>query len=239
MGCIRDPRRRKAQGLVVSSDSEHGRLINVAARSVLGPLGFWQKGRSRVWLADRGFWLCVVEFQPSGYRKGSYLNVAAHWLWGVTGVVSHDYRIERQKPWAPFEDVEQFSSAIRRLALQAGQESEHLRSIISRTGEAATRLVERAESFAKAGRGGGWPAFDAAVALGLSGDSKGARKLFDEAYATISAWRPDLALLIAPFSKALEDPSSFVTFVDQRINARRVEFGLPTLMPSPETPPPV
>ena len=39
-------------------------------------MGFWRKGRSRMWLADRDFWLGVVEFQPSGFRKGTYLNVA-------------------------------------------------------------------------------------------------------------------------------------------------------------------
>src|SRR6266513_2483077 len=48
----------------------------------LGPLGFKRKGRSRIWLADRGWWLLVIEFQPSSSRRGAtYLNVGEQHLW--------------------------------------------------------------------------------------------------------------------------------------------------------------
>jgi hypothetical protein len=61
------------------AEPEHSsQIIAAAARRALAPVGFWRKGRSRVWLSDHGFWLTVVEFQPSGFGKGSYLNVAAH-----------------------------------------------------------------------------------------------------------------------------------------------------------------
>jgi hypothetical protein len=53
----------------------HDRIIADAAKAALGPLGFKRKGRSRTWLADHGWWLTVVEFQPSAWSKGSYLNV--------------------------------------------------------------------------------------------------------------------------------------------------------------------
>ena len=42
----------------------HSKLITSAARDVLRPLGLRRRGRSRVWLDDRGWWLGVVEFQP-------------------------------------------------------------------------------------------------------------------------------------------------------------------------------
>ncbi|WP_352820518.1 DUF4304 domain-containing protein [Mesorhizobium sp. M0898] len=64
------------------ADSEHGRIIASQAKIVLKPAGFQRKGKSRIWIADRGFWLSVVEFQPSSWSKGTYLNVAVHWLWG-------------------------------------------------------------------------------------------------------------------------------------------------------------
>ncbi len=62
--------------------NEHTRIIATAAKAVLQAHGFTRKGRSRVWFADRGFWLSVIEFQPSAWSRGSYLNVAVHWLWG-------------------------------------------------------------------------------------------------------------------------------------------------------------
>jgi hypothetical protein len=60
---------------------DYSRLIRTAANRALAPLGFQQKGRSRLWFADRGYWAPVIEFQPSGFSKASYLNICASWLW--------------------------------------------------------------------------------------------------------------------------------------------------------------
>ena len=61
----------------MSADSQHNRIIARAAKRRLEPLGCLQKGRSRTWIDDHGWWIGVVEFQPSGWSKGSYLNVGA------------------------------------------------------------------------------------------------------------------------------------------------------------------
>src|SRR5689334_1392764 len=60
---------------------DHNAEIAAAAKAVLAPMGFRRKGRSRIWLDDHGWWVGVVEFQPSGWSRGSYLNVAASYLW--------------------------------------------------------------------------------------------------------------------------------------------------------------
>jgi hypothetical protein len=57
------------------------RLVIRAARQALQPMWLRQKGRSRTWLDDHGWWLTVVEFQPSGFDHGTYLNVGVNWLW--------------------------------------------------------------------------------------------------------------------------------------------------------------
>ena len=64
----------------------HNKIIRKAARTVLGPMGLIQKGQSRTWIDDNGWYFTVVEFQPSAYGKGSYLNVGIHFLWS-----KHDY----------------------------------------------------------------------------------------------------------------------------------------------------
>src|SRR6202000_1719294 len=38
------------------------------------PLGLERRGRSRTWIDDQRWYAIVVEFQPSGFSKGSYLN---------------------------------------------------------------------------------------------------------------------------------------------------------------------
>lgn len=64
----------------VSERSTAARLITAAARRHLTPMGLRRKGRSRLWFDDRGWCLFTVEFQP-GRGVGTYLNVAATWLW--------------------------------------------------------------------------------------------------------------------------------------------------------------
>ena len=74
----------------------HAKIINAVAKKALAPHGFFRKGSSRIWLQDNGWYLTMVEFQPSGFSKGTYLNVAMHFLWGVplsegAHVLSLDY----------------------------------------------------------------------------------------------------------------------------------------------------
>lgn len=57
------------------------KLIAKAAREVLKPLGLFQKGSSRIWIDDNGWFFTEVEFQPSRWSKGAYLNVAVSFLW--------------------------------------------------------------------------------------------------------------------------------------------------------------
>ena len=74
-------RRRAATMLPMPKQNEHGRLIAAAAKAALAPLRCKRVGQSRFWYSDEGFWTVSIEFQPSGWAKGSYLNVGANWLW--------------------------------------------------------------------------------------------------------------------------------------------------------------
>ena len=103
----------------------HDRLIADAAKAVLGPLDFRRKGRSRVWFADHGWWLTVVQFQPSAWSKGSYLNVAAHWLWSETDPFSFDFG-GRVAEFVEYVSEAQFTAAAARLAESAAHEAQRL-----------------------------------------------------------------------------------------------------------------
>lgn len=72
-------------------EADHNKILNQAARTVLKPFGLFQKGQSRTWIDDNGWFLILVEFQPSNWNKGSYLNVAIHFLWQQQDYMSFDY----------------------------------------------------------------------------------------------------------------------------------------------------
>jgi hypothetical protein len=199
--------------------NEHGKLLNRAAREFLRPLGLTQKGRSRTWLDDHGWWLGVVEFQP-GFGKGSYLNVGATFLWNP----SHDddpylsfdlgYRVEE---FHPFEDASQFEPLARALAQRAADEARALRARLPDVAAAATVLAAAAEG------DDGWPAWHAAIALGLAGRRREAAMMFDRVIALDDDrdfWRRAQreAERLQPM---LDDEESFRAEIEARIDRRR------------------
>lgn len=94
----------------------HNKIINQAAREILKPNGLFQKGQSRVWIDDNGWFLIIVEFQPSSYDKGSYLNVSVHYLWGNKDYLSFDYGHRVNKFVAYDGDENKFHSDMIRLS---------------------------------------------------------------------------------------------------------------------------
>lgn len=86
----------------------HSKLINKAAREVLKPIGLVRKGQSRLWLDDNAWWLIMVEFQPSSWSKGTYLNVGISWLWYPKDYMSFDIGY-RENSFIEFKDEDTFS----------------------------------------------------------------------------------------------------------------------------------
>ncbi|WP_375269093.1 hypothetical protein [Phenylobacterium sp.] len=150
--------------------SAHDKIIAAAAKSTLQPLGLRRKGQSRLWIGDHGWWLAVVEFQPSGFEKGSYLNVAAHWLWSNTGYITFDLgggadHGSRAAGFEAYRSEAQFEEAASKLAEIAAQEVQNLTARLRSVNQAADFLVGRERT----ARSGSWPAYNAGIAAGLAG----------------------------------------------------------------------
>lgn len=60
----------------------HNKIINDVAKRILKPEGLFRVGSSRSWIEDNGYLFTIVNFEPSGYTKGSYLNVGIDFMWG-------------------------------------------------------------------------------------------------------------------------------------------------------------
>ena len=113
---------------------EHDLIIKQAAKSILAPIGMFQKGQSRVWLDDNSWFITQVEFQPSGLSRGSFLNVGVGFLWGNTVNDNDNLNINlgwREKGFIEYSNSEEFYSKMLEYAEYAKNKVLYYRSFIN------------------------------------------------------------------------------------------------------------
>jgi hypothetical protein len=205
----------------------HSKIIADAAKRNLSPIGLTRKGRSRVWMDDRGWYVTVVEFQPSGFSKGGYLNVGAHFLWSWSGHTSFDlgYRVNG---FVRFAGNESFAAEIEQLAVEAVKEVERLRSVLVSPSVVAKVIPSNPNASS-------WDCYHQAVSLALSGETCESGKLFRglakpalEYYSTEShrAYEVDRASRCEALASKLSDRRAFREAVIDLIVAQRKSLHL-------------
>ncbi len=111
--------------------NRHSKIIRSLCREILIPLGVFQKGNSRVYFDDNGYCLTMVEFQPSAWDRGSYLNVGVHFLWDAHEFFSFDAYAgtdTRVARFVRYENDAQFEIAMRNMAMVAKEHVLHFRN---------------------------------------------------------------------------------------------------------------
>lgn len=201
--------------------SDHNRILATAASEALVPLGCNQKGRSRTWLDDHGWWIGVIEFQPSAWSKGSYLNVGACWLWFEKDYFSFDDG-NRVESFQPFEDTQQFSTAANILAEAAKGEVLKLRARFPTIQAAASCLCEKTPRQI-------WDSYHAGVAAGLIGDAATAKACFEEVCQDDSnfPWVQTLKRRTSELGQLVADNQSFRTEIAAVVVQTREKLKLP------------
>jgi len=199
-----------------------GKLIATAAKAALLPLGCQRCGKSRTWISDQRFWLIVVEFQPSSFEKGSYLNVGAMWLWRARkgNAFNAGYRVA---DFVPFYTPEQFSSAATELAAKAAQEVQILREKFRSLYDIYRYLMDHTSEK-------NWHIFHVAIAAGLVGDIETARRLFRKSAEMPSRgtqWEIELQAKNAALAAQLDQTDLFRSSVLAIIQECRLLNGLP------------
>ncbi len=118
MNILSNDNNKEDRALVIDKNI-HSKIIKQICKEVLIPIGVFQKGNSRVYLDDNGYFFTVIEFQPSAWDRGTYLNISIHFLWDGTDEVLgfHMYKglSERQKRFIKFENEEQFKLEVTKL----------------------------------------------------------------------------------------------------------------------------
>ncbi|MDO9414009.1 MAG: hypothetical protein Q7T81_15675 [Pseudolabrys sp.] len=211
---------RSGRKTIMAQPSEHGRIIAAAAKAALAPIGCVRKGQSRTWRADHRYWVIDVEFQPSGWQKGSYLNISVAWLWNVTHGYDFAYRAGS---FIPFETAEQFTPPIRELAAIAATE-------VLKVREQFGSFSDILDYIKADNRRAPWPGFNAAIVCGLAGDIVSARQYFHEVEAwdtDKSPWRARAKIDAIKLEALLDRPERFRDAVAECIARRRQLMGLP------------
>ena len=192
-------------------------LITSAAARILRPFGLTQKGRSHTWIADQGWWLIVVEFQPSG----TYLNVGCMWLWRVKPYFSFDVFQGFHK----FSSGLQFGDVAEQLATSAREKVIDYRRHFPTIRQVSDYYAENAPTMF-------WSYFNAAVAHLLSGRLELGSNFMSKC---LPSKRDDLRWLIEARQDAnmlasmMDQPEKFRGAIDGRVRETRRLLNLSQL----------
>lgn len=219
-------------------------ILKTGAWEVLRPMGLVRRGRSRTWWDDHGWWLINVEFQPSGFSKGSYLNVGICWLWTAEPKSHVTYDLGYRVPGAggTFESVDQWRALVDALVRRAAEEVVRYRLLLPNLDAAARECLrlehERVEQVrASQGReaAASWSTWNAAVAGGLAGDSDTAARYFDAVAQSPTLppyWLPVRDRAAAWSDLVRRDHAAFMEEVRRQTEKQREALKLPAAFPS-------
>ncbi len=90
---------------------DHNKLLKKIAKERLKDYRITQKGQSRVFLQDNGWYSIMIEFQPSSWSKGTYLNIGVDFNFFPREHSAFEYE-SRQKNFIEFSNQEQFEQIV-------------------------------------------------------------------------------------------------------------------------------
>ncbi|MFJ2095042.1 hypothetical protein ACIOEW_38230 [Streptomyces sp. NPDC087901] len=197
------------------------RIITSAARDSLKPLGLAQRGRSRLWIDDHGWWLGVVEFTPARIA-GSGLYVGAMWLWHDVDHLA--FHVDAVRVGSElFRNEDQFTSLALELSRQAAANVTALREKFAGLPDAARYLTSRPVR-----QGFLWDSFDAGIAAALVGDADTARDYFERVLRedALVPWEVDAHEKARELHAIAADRDAVTAWVTRAVDSCRSKLGL-------------
>ena len=213
--------RRTMIGMAATSPAS--RLVTAAARGALRPLGLQQRGWSRTWIDDHGWWLGIVEFQP-GRNDGSYLNVGVMWLWQDRGQLAFDVG-SREPGFERFVNPAQFTLDAQSLARRAAGLALEYRARFLDLPTVTDVLTSQ-----KPRPGHFWDNYHAGIAAGLTGDISIARQRLDQVLAedAFAPWMVQAQESARQLHGLAADPEAFRDWATESTTSCRQQLKLQT-----------
>lgn len=160
---------------------KHNKLIAKLATSVFKPNGVIRKGQSRTWLDDNDWYTTIIEFQPSNWSRGSYLNIGVNFNWYAQDYFSFDIG-GRIKPFKEFKDEDGFEKAIREYCELALEVVFDFRKKLNGIND-STKFMEASLSDEDI-----WGNYHLGVFYGLIGDKTNSEKHFNNVLNSDNNW---------------------------------------------------
>ncbi|MET0069529.1 MAG: hypothetical protein ABW096_05770 [Candidatus Thiodiazotropha sp.] len=197
---------------------QHSKILNKVAREVLKPIGVKQKGRSRTWLDDQGWWVTVIEFQPSRWSKGSYLNVGVNWQWYPNDYFSFDLGY-REENYIEYKSGEQFEPEALKLSQAALGKVEEYREALRNIEAAKQHLLRAIEGQ----RFTFWGEFHCGMICAIAGDLERALSYFDQVldYEEDREWAIKLQKFTLDLSTQIREGGEFLPKICETIAETR------------------
>ncbi len=203
---------------------EHTKIINKTARKIFKEYGIIRKGQSRTWLDDNGWFTTLIEFQPSNYSKGTYLNIGVCFHWHVDDYWSFNIGY-REAAYCEYKNEKQFTPVVTKYIQQALAKVLLYRDQLSDL-ESAERTIFTYDGYSSFV----WACYHKAVILGLNNKVQDAEHYFNlilaekdylEEYNSPITWILELKDEVKLLKSALHKPNEFKNAINKIIVTSR------------------
>lgn len=209
------------------------RIIATVAKQTVGALGLRRVGRSRTWVDDHGWFVILVEFQPSGFEKGSYLNVGVCWLLIERDYYSFDYGYRVGRLYVRYRNDGQFTDDFKKLADAAIARVGELRREVS-TFDASLTLLRAMARNPPPARHPTEIQMRLGILCGVAGLADEADAAFAAALAQVAPGDHECELhhRTRELRALLSDRDAFRREITRVVDVRRANHKLPPVPPS-------
>lgn len=200
------------------STPPHSKIINRVARQVLKPIGVKRKGQSRIWLDDNGWWITVIEFQPSAWSKGSYLNVGINFQWYPQEHLSFDIGY-REAGFVEYESDEQFEPNAQEFVRLAKAKILEIRELLSSPKSVKEYVVSSLQEH----RPTLWGEFHQGMSCILAKEKSQAIAYLNQVLSNPhdAGWAIDLKEFVSKLISLLESSEDAFQFLNEIVNKSR------------------
>jgi hypothetical protein len=151
----------------METNFDHNKLLKKIARDRLKSHSIVQKGTSRTFLYDSGWYVIMIEFQPSAWDKGSYLNIGVDLNFYPSNDLAFSYGY-REKGFSGAEDEKQFIEIVGNYCDHVIKKTQSLKEEFKDISTAIDNIERRYPDDS-------WHHFDLGILYGLTGNTKKAK----------------------------------------------------------------